>query len=499
MAIPSANPATAVEPKYKLVFWADSFHEGNWACESLCKDFDRVAVEFLQGFIPRYVFRVSDGQLLEILVLGSYRSWSPMPQKVADLLDWGKPDLVVYDPQSDQIVIAVEETAAVPTGNQALQRCERIFGSARAGIPFWYLLPEYGLHIDQGERRDSIWPTILAMKLTMRYGVPSVVLHYAEQGKPEAYDAGTGFARLFQSVASQVEIHLGIKKKLDFLPDIKEQYGTMLAFVKSQWSEMTRFLPGESLLTKASTAEQLAARALGGNASSALSNFLVWPLFSGIPDDIRKSIGPQSLIKQDALLSRVESEVGRTCYTLSDNAGSRPQPSDALKVSIQQQRGFAKYSGLSPKASFTLRLDDFPLSESGNRHITTAKNVVYLIDSGTTLLSCINQAYPRLSALATSIPKDKPVLLYVSNSIKPGRIFGDPFTGQLAAYSNIFARDASSPRFVVAYYPHQVHNQLFTAGNAFKKNKGITLLREIADYAIFHAGVAVNMKTGKVI
>ncbi len=33
----------------------------------------------------------------------------------------------LYYPEKDKICFAVEETAAVPTGNQALQRCERLY------------------------------------------------------------------------------------------------------------------------------------------------------------------------------------------------------------------------------------------------------------------------------------------------------------------------------------------------------------------------------------
>ena len=63
---------------------------------------------------------------------------------------------MAYDANSREILFAVEETAATPTGNQAMQRCERQYGSARFRIPYWYLISEYGLHRDGGVRRDSI-------------------------------------------------------------------------------------------------------------------------------------------------------------------------------------------------------------------------------------------------------------------------------------------------------------------------------------------------------
>lgn len=273
----------------------------------------------------------------------------------------------------------------------------------------------------------------------------------------------------------------------------------MLAFVKSQWPEMTRFLPGADLLDQPSTAESLAARAVGGGPPGSLASFLVWGTVANLPVEIKKTIKPQTLIKQDAFLAVVEGEVGRNCYTLSQNCGSRPQPSDAIRGYIRQQRRFAKFENLDPVATFALAVEDFPESGGGRRHVTTAKNVLYLFDSWRSLYGCLVQAYPRLKALESQVPADRPVMLYVSNSIKPGRIFGDPFTGQLAAYAFIFGRDNIAPRSVIAYYPHQVHNQLFDGLGNFNKNKGITLMREVVDYAFFHGGVAVNMKTGAVI
>ena len=94
--------------------------------------------------------------------------------------------------------------------------------------------------------------------------------------------------------------------------------------------------------------------------------------------------------------------------------------------------------------------------------------------------------------------KDMPVFVYVSNSIKPGRLFGDPFTGQLAAYSTAFGKFDPSSRMVVAYFPHQVHTQALQNGVA-STNKGMTLMTELTDYIIFHAGVAVNLGKKEVL
>src|SRR2546428_236 len=82
--------------------------------------------------------------------------------KERGILEFGKPDAIIYDPVADEVLFAIEETAAVPTGNQSLQRLERVWYAASCGIPFAYLIGEYGLHKDQGVRRSSIWPVYLS-------------------------------------------------------------------------------------------------------------------------------------------------------------------------------------------------------------------------------------------------------------------------------------------------------------------------------------------------
>jgi hypothetical protein len=77
------------------------------------------------GFLPVYDYEFPNGTL-RIKVYGSYGSWEPLPEVIDDLISWGKPDFLAYDPITKDILFAVEETAAIPTGNQALQRCESL-------------------------------------------------------------------------------------------------------------------------------------------------------------------------------------------------------------------------------------------------------------------------------------------------------------------------------------------------------------------------------------
>ena len=153
----------------KLEIWSDSFHEGNWFIDNLVKihksknlSFEK---KFLNGFIP-YLDLKFENTNAELLNYGAYKSWDRVPNKILEILSWGKPDIILYDRSSDKILLAIEETAAIPTGNQALQRCERLYGSSFINT-FWYLLAEYGLHKDGGIRRDSIFPTMMSLKLSL--------------------------------------------------------------------------------------------------------------------------------------------------------------------------------------------------------------------------------------------------------------------------------------------------------------------------------------------
>ena len=362
-------------------------------------------------------------------------------------------------------------------------------------------MPEYGLHIDGGERRDSIWPTILALKLTSSFAVPNVVLHYAERGKPEAYDSGTGVAVLFKSISEIILREYGLNTKASFRALLEGQFATMLRFVASQWENITRYLPGLEVLTEDITAKYFASRAVGEDATPPHEALLHWGKIKTVPKEIIAETRPTSLIKKDIFLEGIENLVGNNCYTLSSNAGSKPQKTADIRDWINQQKRISDYSRINPKAIFSMDIEDFPKTSSGLRHVTTAKNVFYLCDSWSAVFKCLAAAYPRLKELNGVLPGDDPVLLYVSNSLKPGRIFGDPFTGQLTAFAVIFGRGltTSKQRRVIAYYPHQVHNQLFNDRGDFRENKGIVLMRELVDIAIFHAGVAVQMQSGKII
>lgn len=487
-----------------IEIWADSFHEGNWCCDSIMT----VALEhglqacktFIRGFIPKYTIS-NENDSIVLVVYGSYKSWSPIPEPIEDLIAWGKPDFLAFDPTEQKILFSVEETAATPTGNQATQRCERQYGSARSHIPYWYLLSEFGIHRDGGVRRDSIWPTIAAIKLSISRQSPCIVLHYSDIDNPENYNVGNGVNMLFESLFHILNNILYGRPIYQGLADVlRPQYNEMLQFVSSQWQNIIDFLPSEDLIRQEQTPGILAEVATGDSHRCChINGLLEWPMIPDVPVETRRRWRAKPLIKFDPLCALLEGDITNgNCYYLSDNAGSgKPPTREKVTEWIEQQRNRFSNENVNPPALFTMRTEDFPDTghENGRVHLTTAKNIVYLYDSWNAFLNTLTTAYPRLAAHMHSLTVDRPVFVYVSNSLKPGRLFGDPFTGQIAAYSNAFGKFDSMQRIVVMYFPHQVHTQVLTED----QNKGKTLMTELVDYIIFNAGIAIKMDTMEVL
>ena len=535
-----------------LEIWADSFHEGEWCCDRLgdiCESLGgKYHVEYQNGFIPKYVFSTSSYQMT-ITVYGSYKSWAPIPKRIKNLIAWGKPDFIAYDPEKDEILFAVEETAAVPTGNQALQRCERIYGSAKERIPFFYLLSEFGRHKDKGIRRSSIWPSVMSIKLSYIHRTPCVVLFYSDEEHPEDYNYGIGVDMMFKMLFQLLDNHAQRKPKFYKMDDIYRQaYRNMIGFVNSQWREQINFLPGEETdpVKLDELATVLTNFAINGedDLTKLPSSYLVWPNVDGLPDQVRQSQMGKPLIKPDRLCELLEQDLTRgKAYSLSDNAGSRPQAVSSIHKWIKEQEALFYSESIPNGAVFSLKVEDFPSSrkvevdfgeedilegvtdelgledeeveedldvevglndnpqgtenpeDKDYRHVTTSKNIVYLYDRWADLKAAIGTAYPRLQEPLKTIGNDEmPVMIYISNSLKKGRIFGDPFTGQLSAYATIFGKDVRKKRMVIAYYPHQVHTQYLKGGS----NKGKVLLSDVTDYLLFTGGVLVQSQTKEV-
>tara|TARA_Y100000589_G_scaffold331597_1_gene385828 strand:+ start:562 stop:2070 length:1509 start_codon:yes stop_codon:yes gene_type:complete len=491
----------------RIELWSDSFHEGDWACSNL-ENLHKtngytVRKTYRDGFLPVYEY-VFPNETLQIKVYGSYKSWSPLPEAIADLISWGKPDFLAYDPENKKILFAVEETAAIPTGNQALQRCERLYGSSRARIPFWYLLAEYGTHKDGGLRRDSIWPTIMALKLSIKNKTPSLILHYADKENPEGYDFGKGVSALFDALHKMLKNFVNRKEILDDLtPTLTNHYEDMFRFLKSQYKGIIDHLPG---LESFNIHELLKYHVSSSTRSESISdlqfkaiyeNLFHWPDTKSWYENGGKRVRSSGLIKHDALAQEFEQfiDTGK-CYVISSKAGSRPQKrSQVIDWIKKQNKSFDDTATkFNIKAKLDLKLEDFPASKSGNLHITTAKNILYLFDKFNDVKKIIYKIYPRVSGSLDDFHNNQKVMVYISNSLRPGRIFGDPFTGQISAYSTVFGKFDKDPRLIVTYFPHQSFSQFMDTSKKVITNKGFTLLRELVDFAILGGGIIIRFK-----
>lgn len=163
-------------------------------------------------------------------------------------MKYGKADIIVYDPVNDRIILSVEETAAVPTGNQSLQRLERVWFAAKNKIPFAYLISEYGLHKDGGVRRSSIWPVYLALKLSSQYRIPSLTLFYGSKTSPENYTVGSGVPILTELSHIYFMEWLGYDVAENKERLLKQIFDAMCAFVLGQKKEIAVLLPGTDSL-----------------------------------------------------------------------------------------------------------------------------------------------------------------------------------------------------------------------------------------------------------
>ena len=179
----------------ELEIWADSFKEGEFILELINESFSGNGINYEYGFVPTLVVDINSKKI-KFIVYGYYKSWENVklkrfiPEKISELLEFGKPDGIIYDPKDDKIIFAYEETSATPTGNQPLQRAERVWYSAYKKIPFVYLIGKHGLHDDGGIRTLPIWVPYLGLKLSAQYEIPSLALLYGSKTEPENYSVG---------------------------------------------------------------------------------------------------------------------------------------------------------------------------------------------------------------------------------------------------------------------------------------------------------------------
>jgi hypothetical protein len=501
--VTTSEDSIKVDGPAEYQLWADSFHEGEWACREIAKQVrskgGTFAASYEQGFIPSFRYEV-DGADFRISVYGNYASWAPQAEALQRLLAWGKPDFVLIEEDSGEILLAVEETAATPTGNQALQRCERQFGAAIEGFPFWYLIAEYGVHSDGGVRRDSIWPSLMGLEIMSEIGTPSIVLHYSDVDNPEDYESGQGKEFLFTILTQGI---LNRLRKLPVLANLQRilqgQIEAMEKFIQETWDSSLYLAPNISGLKPAELSNLLAQTSGTTALKSTTGPFIKWPSCTQVAQIAPDALEARTPMKNDPFVSILESDISRQrCYGLIKGTGSKPQSTSSLTSWIDSQNKnhatWRKSAGATVAPDdFLLDIGDFPVSPSGLRHVMTARRILYLYDTFDDVLDGLARAFPRLASLGNNIHSEEPALVYISNSVKPGRIFGDPYTGQISAYATSFGA-LSGHRRVIAYFPHQ---SVYQAARYLREpnNKGLRIMTELTDLLVFGGGVAINTKT----
>jgi hypothetical protein len=82
-----------------------------------------------------------------------------LPKKIINFCKLGcRPDIWFYNPQNDNIVLAIEETLTAPVGNAQKQRIPRPMLSIEHGFPFIYVCPQQGFDNSQKTKRNITGP-----------------------------------------------------------------------------------------------------------------------------------------------------------------------------------------------------------------------------------------------------------------------------------------------------------------------------------------------------
>ena len=225
----------------------------------------------------------------------------------------------------------------------------------------------------------------------------------------------------------------------------------------------------------------------------------MWPQARALSTPQRGS----SLYKADSFLGGVEELItdGRAWAPIS---GSTKRTETTAKLNLWIRQQLTKKEMIADRLGIrfdaALNIESFPQvpDRPDTRVISTSRNIAYLIDSSADFLNVVESSFgvERRRNAERLLSPALGVFVYVSNSIESGgRAFkGDPFTGQVAAYSRIFAFDLFGARVLnfVAYYPHQLYSQFISRSAATLQNKGVRMLRTQASLIVTSGGVLFN-------
>lgn len=228
--------------------------------------------------------------------------------------------------------------------------------------------------------------------------------------------------------------------------------------------------------------------------------------------DLQNGQSGNQLYKHDALLIRLEQLItDKRAWGPIEGTTKRTEKEQKLRTWLDDQnlkcRSLQRLEDFHRNYGVELSLSDFPENARtpNTRVVTTSSNIAYLLDDTRDLIQALSEAFGANSGQASARVLNEKIgtFVYVTNSVESGgRAFsGDPFTGQVAAYSRIFAHDLLGNRVLnfVPYYPHQLYSQFYTARGTIPNNKGVKMLRSQASLIVSCGGVLLEPSEWKII
>ncbi|MBQ7924184.1 MAG: hypothetical protein IJ329_02640 [Clostridia bacterium] len=173
---------TEKENLNEFIIYADNILEGITLLNDLTLDEDYLK---FYGVIyepidqPIYIFHDYIDRFYAIKICGSYDKWD-LPKQVAKIINYiDLPDYIIYSLQTNNVIMAGENTETASVGNSQWQREGRKLGAAKIKVPFVYQT----FYSGRDESQDSIRePSSLQvynhLVYSVRYKTPSFVCYF---------------------------------------------------------------------------------------------------------------------------------------------------------------------------------------------------------------------------------------------------------------------------------------------------------------------------------
>tara|TARA_Y100000310_G_C20629604_1_gene787893 strand:- start:109 stop:825 length:717 start_codon:yes stop_codon:yes gene_type:complete len=226
-----------------------------------------------------------------------------------------------------------------------------------------------------------------------------------------------------------------------------------------------------------------------------------WPMAKDIVS------APGGMYKKDDFLEKINQLILNKKAACPISGGTRrTEPIKRVKNWVKEQNDHLKKVSSIVTSNRIPNLDKahFPHSDTGTDTltITTSKTQLFLIDKPQDFIDCFNQVFG-INDEIKSLIGNKPLLLFEIDSLESGgRAFsGDPFTGQIAAFSKVYCcnLENNQDKTFILYYPHQIYSQLFNRSGKIKQNKGTKVISANVNLVITNNGIVLDPKTWRVL